>query len=58
MKSLLYIINTIMMTINMTLIMTACQAEKLIDDTGVHFELEVDKPSDLPPCSKKENHVN
>ncbi len=33
----------------MTIIMTACQAEKLMNDLGVHMEMEIDKPSDLPP---------
>jgi hypothetical protein len=34
---------------------TSCAVEKLIEDTGVHLEMEIDKPSDLPPCSKIEN---
>jgi hypothetical protein len=39
----------IILTIFLPFILIGCQAEKLADDLGVHMELEIDKPSDLPP---------
>lgn len=54
MKKLLPIIMMIIMPVILTGC-SACSIEKAIEDTGVHLEIEIDKPSDLPPCSLPEN---